>query len=200
MTKPLLIAATLLLAGVAFAKDDPTPAALAQLKTAAKCSDKASVWRPWCIATDWAKGKAQMPKGNLVGLTVRLPNGSDFGKAISENVTFVALAVTGDKLTLIDIKPSDKSEEAGIAEAVFNVAGVFKGKMKTATLPKDLAGYIKTRPGKYAAEKTATEVKWQGTSAAQLRKVGPYWVIIEVPDAADGIFVTILTDQWDAKP
>ena len=34
---------------------DPT---LAALQTAAKCTDKASPWRPWCIAADFEKGTA----------------------------------------------------------------------------------------------------------------------------------------------
>jgi hypothetical protein len=45
--------------GVARAdKADPVAAALTKLGDAAKCSDPASPFRPWCIAVDFAKGTA----------------------------------------------------------------------------------------------------------------------------------------------
>lgn len=189
------MAATLF--GNAIAKDDPTTTTLAQLAKAANCTATASPWRPWCIATEWSTGKAELPKGTLVGLTVELADKADFKTALSDKVTMVALAITGDKAKLVDIKPTEKGEDVMIAKAVMAVAVVFKGKAPKATLPKDLAGYIKGRKGEYKMTKGATEISWAGASAAQLRKVGAYWVVIEKPAKGNGIFATILTDAWE---
>jgi hypothetical protein len=199
--RKLTVITLLLCCTLAFAKDDPTASALARLRTAAKCEDKASPWRPWCIAADWSKGTAELPKGTLVGLTIQLEDGADAKQALSDRVSFVALAVGKDgKVKLTDIKPTAKGEDVMIAEVVMSAAAVFKGKAKTAQVPKDLAGYIKGLQGTYKAEKNAIEWTWQGQSAAKLRKVGAFWVVIETPAKGNGIFATILTDAWEAKP
>src|SRR5450432_4084106 len=98
MTKlPIVILA---LAGSAYAggktdkkdKKDLVTAQLDELRAAAKCDDKASVWRPWCIAADWSKGTAgDLPKGKvLVGLTIELEQGKSASDALSNKVTLVA--------------------------------------------------------------------------------------------------------------
>jgi hypothetical protein len=191
----IVVVATISL-GTAIAKDDPATPALALLGKAANCTDKASPWRPWCIALDWGTGKVEQPKGTLIGLTVELEDNTDFKAALSSKVTMVALAITGDKAKLVDIKPTEKGEDVTIGKAVAAVAMVFKGKDKTAILPKDLAGYIATRTGDYKMTKGVTELSWQGKSTARLRKVGAFWVMIERPAAGNGIWVTILTDAW----
>jgi hypothetical protein len=189
------------LSGSALAKDDPTAGALARLHAAARCDDKASPLRPWCIATAWDKGTADLPKQTLVGVTVPLENGKDVSKALVDNVTFVAFTCDGTKAKLTDIKPTAKGEEATIGEAVGAVAAVFKGKAKgmPAELPKDLAGYIDTLRPTYPVEKTPREWAWKGASASRIRKIGAFWVIIEIPTLANGVWATILTDQWAAK-
>jgi hypothetical protein len=53
--------------------------------------------------------------------------------------------------------------------------------------------------GEHKADKTKTAVTWTGNDASMLGKVEPYYVVIEAPPAGNGIFATILTDQWDAK-
>lgn len=51
---------------------------LTKLADAARCKDKASVWRAWCPATSWAKGKPGAPKpGVMVGVTVALAADTD---------------------------------------------------------------------------------------------------------------------------
>jgi hypothetical protein len=187
------------LSASALAKDDVTASALARLHDGARCDDKASLWRPWCIATDWDKGAADLPKQTLVGVTIALENDKDVSKALRDNVTFVSFSCDGTKAKLTDIKPTEKGEEEMIAEAVGAVAVVFKGKAKTAELSKDLAGYIKTLKPTYPVEKAQGDWTWRGASTSRIRKVGAFWVIIEVPDKANGVWATILTDQWSAK-
>jgi hypothetical protein len=93
------------------------------------------------------------------------------------------------------IKPTSKAEETMTGEAVFSLAAYFKGKTKTAKLPKDLAGYIGTLKPAYATTRGKTAWTWKGATTSEMRKVGDHWVVIERP--AGGIIVTIFTDQWE---
>jgi hypothetical protein len=171
--------------------------ALADLRTAAGCKDKKSPWRPLCIATDWSNGSAsELPKGHiLVGLTIQLLRSKPDDPM--GNLTFVALAIGNDgKVKLTDVKPTNPDEEKAVAEAVFNVSSFFKGKSTTAKLPSDMAAYVKTLTGTYTARKQDNAWAWRGASDSQMRKVGKFWVVLEVPDARNGVFATILTDAW----
>jgi hypothetical protein len=191
----ILIAA---LAAPAIADKDVATTQLAALHTAAHCDDKASVWRPWCIAADFASGKpAALPKGKtLVGLTIQLETGKDVGQALSDKVNLVALVIDAKgKAKLTDITPSNDSEQQPLAEAVAEVALVFKGKAATAKLSTDLSGYLKTLTGKYPAKKAAKEWTWKGANPTRLRKVGDVWVAIET--APNGIWASIFTDAWE---
>ena len=173
---------------------------LGELRSAAKCQDRASPWRPWCIATQWATGAAGvLPAGKvLVGMTVALEQGKPASDALSGQVTFVALAVGKDgKVKLTDVKPTNADEDKAVAEAILATSAVFKGRAATAKLPKELAGYVRTLQGSYAATKKDNAWTWTGASASQLRKVGKFWVVIEVPAAHNGVWATILTDAWE---
>src|SRR6186713_1204442 len=74
------------------ARVDVTTSRLAALKTAARCDDKASPWRPWCVAADFETGTAaELPKGKvLVGMTVELEEGKDAAAALSGKVSLTA--------------------------------------------------------------------------------------------------------------
>src|SRR5580698_2261287 len=62
---------------------------LGALKTAARCDDPASPWRPWCIAAAYDTGTAAaLPVGKvLVGLTIELETGKDVATALSDAVS-----------------------------------------------------------------------------------------------------------------
>lgn len=198
---PAVLVASVMTLSVANAeKPDPIAQSLGTLAAGAKCSDKASPLRPWCIATEaLTKGTASsLPKKALVGMTVELEDGKDVAEALSTKVTFVVLAVEADgKVKLTDVKPDGADEEKAVAEAVFNTAGVFKGKTKTAKLPAALSSYVKTLKGAYATKKVGNAWTWKGKSESQLRKVGAFWVILERPEAQNGLWATILTDAWE---
>lgn len=173
---------------------------LGELRTAAKCQDKASPWRPWCIATAWATGAAgTLPAGKvLVGMTVALEQNTPAKDALSHQVTFVALAIGKDgKAKLTDVNPNSVDEVKAVDEAIVATSAVFKGRAATAKLPKDLADYVRTLEGSYATTKQDNAWTWTGASASQLRKVGKFWVVIEVPPARNGVWATILTDAWE---
>ena len=182
------------------AKNDIATDQLSALRTAAKCDDKASLWRPWCIAADFGTGTAAaLPKGKvLVGLTIDLRIGQDAVTALRTNVSFTTLAVGKDgKVKLTAVKPQTDDEAKELAEAVANASAVFKGMSKSAKMPKTLGDYFKTLKGSYSVKKAGKQWTWAGASASRMRKVGAFWVVIEVPEANDGIFATILTDAWE---
>ena len=179
---------------------DVATARLNALRIAAKCTDKASPWRPWCIAADFDHGTAaDLPKGKvLLGMTVELAVGYDVATAMASKVTLTALTVRGDgKVKVTIVKPETKDEEMTVASAIANLSAVFKGKATMAKLKKDVGDYLKTLKGSYAPTKSGTQWTWAGQSASRLRKVGPFWVVIEVPKAENGIFATILTEAWE---
>ena len=182
---------------------DPLFVALGNLATAAQCDNKASPWRPWCIAaTGWTDGTAaDLPAGKvLVGMTIEVENGKDLKQALSDAVSLTAFAIGKDgTVKVTTVKPTSDAESKSVGEAVFNLAAVFKDKAKVAKLPKDLASYVAGLKGAYPATKGATEWSWKGASAGRARKVGPWWVVIESPDAQNGFFVTILTDAWASQ-
>ena len=170
------------------------------LRVAAKCGDAASVWRHWCIATDFETGTAaELPKGKvLIGMTIQLQEGADAAKALFDRVGLVALAVDLEgKVRLTDVKPTSAAEERSTVEAMSNAAAVFKGAAKSAKLPNDLGDYLKTLKGVYEPSKSGARWTWIGQTAARMCKVGEFWVVIEVPRAKDAIFATILTDAWE---
>ncbi|HEY4240370.1 MAG TPA: hypothetical protein VGM88_11165 [Kofleriaceae bacterium] len=172
---------------------------LAQLATQAKCSDAASPWRVWCVATQWDAGvAAPLPKGKkLVGIAVAIETGKET-EALKDHVTLAALSVGDDGLVkLTDITPDNPDEAKQILEGVMNVSLVMKGKAAKAKLPPPLADYIRTRTPSYTPERKGNAWVWQGASSARMRKIGAYWVVLEVPDAKNGIWATILTDAWE---
>jgi len=180
--------------------EDSRTATLAKLRTAAKCDDPASPWRVWCAVADADKGTAEdLPKPRaLVGLTLELAYGGDVAKALRDKVSLAALAIDADgKVKLTAITPSNAEEKKLMAEAVVNLAMVFKGKAALAKLPDDLASYVKTLKASYTPTKVGGAWTWKGASDATLRKVGSIWVAIETPAKKDGIFATILTDAWE---
>jgi len=200
MMKASVVAlAVLASAGTASADDALATKQLAALRDAAKCADKTSPFRPWCIAADFDKGTAaDLPKGKtLVGIAVELETGKDAKDALTNKVTPAALTIGKDgKVVITDITPSNDSEKQMLFEAVANVTLVFKDKAATAKLPKDLVDYIKTMTAKYTPTKGSGEWTWQGQSAARLRKVGKYWVTIETPAKGNGIWAAVYTDAW----
>jgi hypothetical protein len=205
MHRLLALALIFVAAGSARAdRYDPIAASLGALRTAAKCDDKASPWRPWCIAVDYYSGKpADLPTKNLVGLTIELENGVDVAKALSDKVTLVSFAATRDgklvKVKLADIKPTNDDEIKSVAEGVMAVSLVFKGKAKVAELPKELASYVAGLTGSYEVTKGPLEWSWTGKNPSTARKVGAFWVVIEIASKGNGIWATILTDQWAKK-
>ncbi len=202
---PAVVAGVIGLASTAHADSsadpvaDPVKDGLARLSIGAKCIDKASPWRPWCIAVNWNKGAAgALPTKSLVGITVELEDGKDVAEALSQKVTFVALAVDKDgKVRLTDVKPGNDAEVTTVGEAVFAAASVFKDKTKTAKLPAELSAYVKTLKGAYATKKANNAWSWTGKSTSQLRKVGKFYVVIERAEAQNGIWATVLTDSWE---
>lgn len=214
LTAAALVAVVAVTAAPATAKrrnPDPTAMLLGELSTAARCTEKASPFRPWCVAADgWATGTAaKLPVGKvLVGITIRRTVGAagPWDLAADPSIGLAALVVRRDgpalELRITDIKPTQDDEQPQIAEALFNVSAVLKGKGSTAKLSKHLGAYLKSLGKKsgHFATKGATGWTWSAGKdmpTGELRKVGKFWVAIETPTTgADGRFITILTEKW----
>jgi len=162
---------------------NPQGVALTSLALVAKCTEKATPWRPWCFVVDFPQGSAkELPKKSLVGMTVELETGKDVKDALSNKVTFVALAIDSDgKVKLTDVKPTSDAERKTVGEAVAAVTLVFKGKAKTAKLPKELSSFVKTLEGKYETKATRGSIIWTGANPSELHKVGDFYAVIFSP-------------------
>jgi hypothetical protein len=196
---PLLVVFVVALAGPASADTDVVTKQLTALSDAARCKDAASPFRPWCIVADFATGKAaDLPKGKkLVGITIELAADADVKQALTDKVSPSVLVIDDAGMAKLSrIKGSNASENTMLGEAVASLATVFKHKAATAKLPADLTSYVKTLKAKYPTKKTAAEWTWTGESTARLRKVGDFWVAIEIPSDNKGIFASVFTDAW----
>ncbi len=190
---------------------DPTAVLLGDLSTAARCNEKASPFRPWCIAADgWASGTVVKPPVGkvLVGITIRRTTAATapWDLAADPTIGLAALVVRRDgpavELRLADINPTKDDEKPQIADALANVSTVLKGKGSTVKVPPPLAAYLKSLSKKsgHVATKGATGWTWSAGKdmpLGELRKVGKFWVVIETPTAgAEGRFITVLTEKW----
>ena len=184
---------------------DPRDAPLAELAKAVGCPSDSAPQRVWCVATDgWAKGTAAaLADGDhvLLGLTIELQQGKSVDDAIQKKVSVSALALRVKKgkvlARLTNVMPESAAEEQMVGEAVFGLAAYFKRRAETATAPKDLYDYVQTLPPKadHAAKPGKLGWTFSGASAAELRRVGDDWVVIEVPAKKDGVWVTIFTEK-----
>lgn len=191
---------------------DPTAMILGDLSTAARCTEKASPFRPWCIAADgWATGTAaKLPVGKvLVGITIRrttAATGSAWDLAADPTIGLASLTVRRDgpalELRITDINPTQDDEKPQIAEALGNLSTVLKGRGNTVLVPPPLAKYLKSLGKKsgHFATKGARGWTWSAGKdmpLGELRKVGKFWVAIETPTTgADGRFISVFTEKW----
>jgi len=190
-------------------KKDPRDAQLAELASAVGCPSQDAPHRVWCVATDgWAKGKpTKIANGDhvLLGLTIELVAGESVEAALSDHVSVSALALHVAKgkvkARLTNVVPESAEEQQMVAGAVAGLAGFLKGKATSAEVPKDLYDYLQTLPAgaDHAAKKGKKGWTFKGASTAEVRKVGDLWVVIEVPAAKNGIWVSIFTEQLTAK-
>jgi hypothetical protein len=178
---------------------------LSQVGDALGCPKSSSEQRAWCIAADgWARGQAgELPADPslLVGLSLSLPEDDPVDKALEQTVHFAALGVRGGAQPLARIasmQPSDADEQKLLDPAVAGVTAVFKGESDAVALPKELRDYLADLPSAgYSARKGERGWTWKsGSTHAELRKAGTYWIAVEWPEKGDrGIFVSIFTSK-----
>jgi hypothetical protein len=179
---------------------------IGRLRTVAKCGTPKE--KIWCLAAaGWAGGTApDWPKGNHVflGVSVGLQRELPDDDLLSGEVTLSVLAVQDGKNALVtDVLPEDPAEKRLVGAAIEQVAGVLHGKAATAQIPPALLKYANSLPptANHALAKAGTEWRFGGVSQATLRKAGPFWLVVEIPnDGPEGIYVGIYTDQVMAAP
>ncbi len=184
---------------------------LGELGQTASCPSASAPHRVWCIAADgWATGTpADFPAGSraFVGLSAGLIEDESIEDGLTGNVFLAVLGVKneGGKVTglITDINPKGLDEQKLVAEAIAELTEVLKGKREVAQLPKPLHEWIQTIPpaANHALIREASGWRLEGRARAEVRKVGDYWVALELPtEGPPGLFVSIFTDRVDVKP
>ena len=189
---------------------DLTSSLLRELDTAARCRDRRSPHRVWCIpARGYAGGSAApIAEGDqvLIGLTLELEVGQPVARALTERVSLASLALrsAGGRVTgkIQAIRPSNPGEERELGAAVASVAATLKGMAPRAAVSPGLMGYLATLPARATYPLTQGAQGWTlaGASDAELRRVGEHLVAIETPRSGRGIFVSVFTDRFGAAP
>jgi hypothetical protein len=175
----------------------------------AACSSPASPHRLWCLADGYATAPAgELPGGEkaVVGLSIGLSEDFPAEQSLSNNVSLSALGISGGgsrKAWISSIKPNTPGEQKDVGEAVFNVAAVLKDKAAPASLAPTLFNYVRSLPGKAKYPLARGKKGWviQGPAAADVRRVGAYWVAVELPAARPikGVYLSIFTDKYGSK-
>lgn len=202
--------------------EKPTPArkspaapslADAMIKKAGKavgCPSKTTPHRVWCIAADgWKSGTAAPllgtgPTRTYCGLVLVVAE----DRPVDFNTTrLAALVVRGEGPKrfgkIISITPDNPKESKMMAEAVFNLAKVFKGFWSTAPIPLPLMSFLAGMAAKANFPMTKGSKGWKvaGKLPGEVRKVGPFWVSVETDTKGrKGIFLGVFTDRVKAKP
>jgi hypothetical protein len=101
------------------------------------------------------------------------------------------------------IKPNSPGEQKDVGEAVFNVSSLFKEKATSVALAPTLFNYVRSLPGKAKYPVVRGKMGWviQSAAVADLRRVGAYWVAVELPAARPlkGVYLSIFTDKFESK-
>jgi hypothetical protein len=183
-----------------FAKDH-----LAITKKAARCDDESEAKEPWCLAANgFAKAeRAKLPEtGTFVGVTtfVQTKGASPATLEKYTHLSSLAFRADGDEVLgwVTEVKPDTPAETTEVERIRDKVFAQFAGKKAKIEAEAGLRGYLDGLPkkAKYKLEKHAHGYKLDGGSYADLRKVGKYWVAVEVPrkDPA-GIWLSVFTNQ-----
>jgi hypothetical protein len=140
----------------------------------------------------------------MVGLTIGLSEDFPAEQSLARNVELSALAFqtvgTGMQGWLTSIKPKTPQEQTDVGAAVMSAAAFFKDKAPSIALAPTMHAYVKGLPdgAKYPVSKGKQGWIIESRAVSDVRKVGNYWVAVEVPPARPlrGIYVSIFTDKY----
>ncbi len=180
---------------------------LTKLHAGAGCPSTTAPQRVWCIVDGFATGMAaRLPaKGAMVGLTIGLSEEFPAEQSLARNVELSAVAFSSAGTTtlqgwLTSIQPKTPQEQTDVGAAVMSAGAFFKEKAPSILLAPTMLAYVKGLPegAKYPVAKGKQGWIIQSRAVAEVRKVGNYWVAVEVPPARPlrGIYVSIFTDQY----
>jgi hypothetical protein len=182
---------------------------LAKLHAAALCPSTTSPQRVWCIVDGYATGTAAPlpPRTSLVGLTVGMSEDFPGEQSLARNVELAAVAFrgagTGMQGWLTSIHPKTPQEQSDVGEAVLSAGAFFKDKAPSIQLAPTMHAYVKGLPdgAKYNVAKGKQGWIIDSRAVSDVRKVGNYWVAVEVPPARPlrGIYVSIFTDKYTQR-
>ncbi len=194
-----LVAAIVGSAGLAAA--DATTDAVDRLRAGADCTNKKSPHLAWC-AIDWAKSRPGAVKpGLMIGLSIAIESDTDVPTALTDDVTVVVLQVDKDgpqlAANLKDVEGAPGVDTRAVDATAAAVRDRLSGKSRKVKLGKEVKAFTASLKGRgtRALNKGATAWTWAtGKSAAELRQVGKFWVVVETPaDGSAGRVITLLT-------
>jgi hypothetical protein len=178
--------------------------------SAAACASPASPHRVWCIADGYASAPAgELPGGtsSLVGLSIGLSDDFPAEQSLTNNVTFSAVGLnrtgSGAMGWISTVRPNSPGEQKDTAEAIAGVSAIFKEKAPSVSLAPTLFNYVRSLGGKAKYPVAKGKKGWviQSPAVSELRRVGAYWVAVELPAARPikGVYVSIFTDKYSSK-
>ncbi len=198
------LAICLALTAVADAKPaaDLTSTMLAAVHDAAGCGTPHPSYGGWCkVADGWAKGTAAaLPNTALVGATLALDKSAPVD-LMTAPVLLSGLGIRKGAANLAHYRFDDTHLMAKTAAAIGAITAFLLGKSDKVAIAKPLADLVAALPA--AATIKLKRGKhgwtWQGAVPAELRKVGPLWVVVELPPNGSGIALTVLTERFAAE-
>ncbi len=167
------------------------------------CGD--SPLEPWCTAAKgFAKAtRAKLPDtGTLLGVTTFVQTKGASAETFEKHLHLSSAAFKNDgddsAAFIAQVKPDSASEQKEVQRLTDLLFDAFAGKKVTLDPNAGLRGYLDGLPkkAKYALEKHEGGYKVAGGAHADLRKVGKYWVAVEIPpkDPA-GIWWSVFSTQ-----
>lgn len=208
----LSCAAVAVLAGLVFAGPNPGKPSrprsyadreelLAKLCERFECKTKPETHRGWCAALEgYPTGSTEeFTPGTqlLAGLMMRVDLGSG-DAAYTEDPAVSALAISHEGRqtygAFADVKPDGAGEKKQLTDVAAQLGRLLSGEPGTPALPQTVAKNIELWAGGGLRQMYRERTGWQFAGLmGEMRKVGPYWVIVGAPKNKPGILLGVYT-------
>jgi hypothetical protein len=156
--------------------------------------------RIWCLALRRSTAPMSPGTGVFFGMSVTLPEKADPKTAVLKSLHASALLFSGDgaRAVIQTIKPTEPGEKEMLLSSLSKVTDVLRSRIPNFKLPKKLGAYLlqRQREARHSVKKNKDEWLIRGASTAYLRFVWPRaFIVVEVPKAGGGIFLSLFTDR-----
>jgi hypothetical protein len=166
-----------------------------------ECKAKPEAHKGWCAALDgYPTGTTEeFAPGTqlLAGLMMRVDLGSG-DAAFTEDPAVSALAISHEGRQtyggFADVKPDGSVDKKRLADVAAQLGRILSGEPGTPSLPESVARNIELWAREGLRQMYRERTGWQFAGLmGELRKVGPYWVIVGAPKNKTGILFGVYT-------